>query len=59
MPLNVLPVIHPGALKLHIVQLETERLYQVQRAVCGGAKPRHIARVGWYFRFNQDDVHRV
>ena len=57
MPLDVLPVIHARALELRVVELEAERLDQMQRRLGGRAKPRHIARVRRDFRFNQDDVH--
>ena len=57
MPLDVLPVIHPGALELRVVQLEAERFNQVQGALGGGAQPRHVPRVRGDFRFEQNNVH--
>ena len=56
-PLDILPVIHPGAFEFFVVKLEAERLDEVQFCAGGRAEPRHVARVGRDFRFNQDDVH--
>ena len=57
MPLDLLPVIHARALELRIVQLETERLDEVQNGFRGRAQSRHVARVRRNFLFNQNDVH--
>ena len=56
-PLDMLPVIHPGVFEFFVVKLEAERLDEVQFCAGGRAEPRHVARVGRDFRFNQDDVH--
>ena len=55
----MLPVIHARALELRVVELEAERLDQVQRRLRRRAQPRHVARVRRDFRFNQNDVHAV
>src|SRR5438093_3423281 len=57
MPLDMLPVIHSGALELAVVELETQWFDQVQRRLRRRAKPRHVACVRRNFRFNQNDVH--
>ena len=57
MPFDVLPVIHAGALELRVVQLEAERLDEMQHGFRGRAQPRHVARVRRNFRFNEDNVH--
>ena len=57
MPRHLLPVIHPGAFELRVVQLETERLDQVERGARGGAQPGDVAGVRRDLGFNEDDVH--
>ena len=59
MPLHLLPVIHARPLELRIIQLETERLDQMQHRPRGRAQPRHIARVRRDFRFNENDIHKI
>ena len=56
MPLDLLPVIHARAFELRVIQLETERLDEMQRRLRRRAEPRHVARVRRNFRFNQDNV---
>jgi uncharacterized protein (DUF2461 family) len=58
-PLHLPPVIHAGAFQLRVVQLEAERLNEMQHGFRGRAQPRHVARVRRDFRFNQDDIHFV
>ena len=53
---RVLVVIQPGAAHLFVAQIKTQRLYQVQLAAGVGGQANHVARVGWNFRVNQDDV---
>jgi len=43
--------------ELRVVELETERLDEVQHRFCGRAQPRHVAGVRRDFRFNQNYVH--
>ena len=57
MPFDMLPVIHARTFELCIVQLETERLDEMQCRFRGCAQPRHVARVRRDFRFNQNNVH--
>src|ERR1700733_9353816 len=57
MPFDVLPIVHAGALKLCVVEFETERLDQVQDRPGGRAETRHIAGVGRDFGFEKDDIH--
>ena len=53
----MLPVIHPGAFQGAVVQLEPERLDQVQPCGAGGgAKTGDIARVRRDLGLDQDDV---
>ena len=57
MPLDVLPIIHPGALELRVIKLETKRLDQMKRGAGGGAKPGNVTGVRRNLRFNEDKVH--
>ena len=57
MPLDVLPVIHPGAFELGVVELEAEGLDEVQRRAGRGAKAGDVAGVRRDFGFKQDDIH--
>ena len=56
MPLDLLPVIHARAFELRVVQLEAERLNEVQRRPRSRAEPRDVARVRRDFRFDENDV---
>src|ERR1700743_702358 len=59
MPGDLLPVVHAGTFELRIIELETERLNQMQRGFSGRAQSRHIARIGRDFGFDEDNIHRV
>jgi hypothetical protein len=54
--MDVLPVIHPGALEMPIGDLESERFDQVQLGSGGGAEARDVARVRWDLGLEQDDA---
>ena len=56
-PLDLLPVIHASALQIFVVELEPERLDQVEIGSCGGAEAGYVSCVRRDFRFEQDDVH--
>ena len=56
-PLDLLPVIHARTFQLRVVELESERLDEMQLRLRGRAEPRDVAGVRRDFRFNQDDVH--
>src|SRR5688572_11579345 len=57
LPVHLFPIVHPGALELFVVELEAERLKEMQRCPCRGAEARDVAGVGRKLRFNKDDVH--
>jgi hypothetical protein len=56
-PFHMLPVIHPCPLQLGIVQLESERFNQMQRAPRSRAKPGNVPGVRRNLRLNQDNMH--
>ena len=56
MPFDVPPVIHARAFELRIVQLETERLDQMQPALCRQAKSGDVSGIRRNFWFNQHHV---
>ena len=52
----LVPIIEAGSLQLPIIQRKAKRLDQMQRRLCGQAKPTDIACVWGYLRPNQDNV---
>lgn len=56
-PIDVLPIIHPGAFELLVVELKSKRLNQMQRGAGRGAEAGDVAGVGRNFGFEQNDVH--
>ena len=51
-----LAVIKPGAPQASIVEIEPQRMHQVQGTACIGTKAYDVAGVGRYFRLIQYDV---
>jgi hypothetical protein len=54
--LDLVPIIQAGALERTIVDGESKRLDEMERASGRGAKARDVARVGRNLRFHEDDV---
>ena len=49
-------VVEAGAAQARLVEPESQRFHQMQRAAGVGAKPYNVARVRGDFRLIQDDV---
>jgi hypothetical protein len=54
--LKLVPVIQPGALERAIVDGESKRFYEVERASGRSAQPRDVSGIGRDLRFHEDDV---
>ena len=55
---ELVPVIHAGATELGVVDLEAQRVDEVEHATRHGAHAAHVARVRRDLRAEQDEVER-
>ena len=54
--LDELVIVEPCPLQAGVIQLESQRFYQMQSATGVGTEANDISRVGRYFRLIQCDV---
>ncbi|MNT14385.1 hypothetical protein D3C72_1493870 [compost metagenome] len=53
---GILVVVEAGAAQTFVVQLEAQRLDQMQVAAAVGAEPDNVAGIRWNFRLKEDHV---
>ena len=56
MHLDLLPIVHAGALRLRVLKAEAEPANQVERYAGGSTKPGNRARIGGDFGFEKGDL---
>jgi hypothetical protein len=56
-PSDEFPIIHTGPGEAFVIDLKAQRLDEMEGGTGGRAQTGDVARIGWDFGFDEDDIH--